>query len=136
MKKKNKQNEVVINDANDLIQDNQNNSDLVSTNSQTNRNQSLFGNPNPEVWKEENKEVLVAKQNKAKKTNKKAKEIKNNQTQKSNVFKKFFLGIGKEFERVTWTSRKKLAFGFLITIVVVVFFAIIFTLISVGVTSI
>lgn len=91
---------------------------------------------NPEVWEEIDnleKETIV-KESKPKTKKKTDKQIKA-KTKKTNGFKKLFFGVGKEFERVTWTTKKELASSFLITLVVVAFFAIIFTVISLLITG-
>ncbi|MDE7099830.1 MAG: preprotein translocase subunit SecE, partial [Malacoplasma sp.] len=62
------------------------------------------------------------------------KEAKLNKAKKENKFKKFFFGVGKEFQRITWTPKKELASSFLVIIVVIVFFGVIFTLIGLALT--
>ena len=86
-------------------------------------NKGLFGSPIPQENPEKEKVVVDLK-----------KEAKIKNGKKENRFKKFFFGVGKEFERISWTSRKELASSFLITIVVVCFFGVIFTLISIAIT--
>ncbi|RXY97089.1 preprotein translocase subunit SecE [Malacoplasma penetrans] len=106
--------------------------ELLSNGSET----ELDYESNQEVWEEVDsleKETIV-KESKSKTKNKKDKQIKA-KTKKTNGFKKLFFGVGKEFERVTWTTKKELASSFLITLVVVAFFAIIFTVISLLITG-
>ncbi|MBD5446149.1 MAG: preprotein translocase subunit SecE [Mycoplasma sp.] len=50
---------------------------------------------------------------------------------KKHKWKKFFYGIGKEFGRVSWLNRKEIGTSFAIVLVVVIFFALIFTGISI-----
>lgn len=91
---------------------------------------------NQNVWEEidslEKKETIVKREPKVKHKIDKPKKDKN---KKMNSLKKLFFGVGKEFERVTWTTKKELASSFLITLVVVCFFAIIFTVISLLITG-
>lgn len=58
-----------------------------------------------------------------------AKQIK--KEKKESKFKKFFYGVGKEFERTTWTSKSKLVSDFFVVLAIVVILAVIFTLIGV-----
>lgn len=58
-----------------------------------------------------------------------AKQIK--KEKKESKFKKFFYGVGKEFERTTWTSKSKLVSDFFVVLTIVVILAVIFTLIGV-----
>ena len=104
---------------------------------QTNSESELELRSNPELWEEVDnleKEELVtdSRETNRRKNNE---QIKIKKPKKINGFKKLFFGVGKEFERVTWTSKKELATSFLITLVVVAFFAIIFTLIGLGLNS-
>ncbi|MDE5553321.1 MAG: preprotein translocase subunit SecE [Malacoplasma sp.] len=50
---------------------------------------------------------------------------------KKHKWKKFFYGIGKEFGRVSWLNKKEIGTSFAIVLVVVIFFALIFTGISI-----
>lgn len=70
------------------------------------------------VYVENNKENLKIKKNK----------------NKSNKWKKFFYGIGKEFGRISWINKKEIGTSFAIVLVVIIFFALIFTGISVLMT--
>lgn len=88
------------------------------------KNKSLFDNNNNQNEIEKKEKIVVDLK----------KESKLNKAKKENKFKKFFFGIGKEFQRVTWTSKKELASNFLIIIVVIVFFGVIFTLIGLALT--
>lgn len=99
---------------------------------------SVNKNSSEDVWGDE--EIVVEKKkHKKEKSNKKDKKSPKEETknkEKKHLFKKFFYGVGKEFERVTWTSKKDLALNFLVILVVITFFAIIFTLITLGITNI
>ncbi|MDE5767164.1 MAG: preprotein translocase subunit SecE [Malacoplasma sp.] len=86
------------------------------------KNKGLFGN---NQIKEEKREKIVVDLKK---------EAKLNKAKKENKFKKFFFGVGKEFQRITWTPKKELASSFLVIIVVIVFFGVIFTLIGLALT--
>lgn len=68
-------------------------------------------------------------------TSKKEKEFKKEKSKK-HTFKRYFYGVGKEFERISWTSKKTLFSNFLVVIVVVAFFALIFTGITIGIVAI
>lgn len=46
-------------------------------------------------------------------------------------FRKFFFGVGKEFKRISWISKKELFNNFLIVVFLIVVFALIFTGISI-----
>lgn len=46
---------------------------------------------------------------------------------KTNKFKKFFYGVGKEFERTSWTTKSKLMSDFFVVIIIVLILAAIFT---------
>lgn len=70
----------------------------------------------------ENKEKIVLE--------KKPKKIKNN-IEKKSKFKSFFYGVGKEFERTSWTSKSKLVSDFFIVLVIVLILAAIFTAIAI-----
>lgn len=103
------------------------------------QNEEVLANDNnqktvtEDIWGDEE---IVVEDRKAKKEKNKVKKEKKNKSEKKHVFKKFFYGVGKEFERVSWTSKKDLALNFLTILVVVTFFAVIFTLISIGITHI
>lgn len=55
---------------------------------------------------------------------------------KKHTFKRYFYGVGKEFERVSWTPKKTLFSNFIVVVVVVTFFALIFTGVTIGITLI
>lgn len=93
---------------------------------------SVNKNSSEDVWGDE--EIVLEK--KKHKKDKKSPKEKTKNKEKKHLFKKFFYGVGKEFERVTWTSKKDLALNFLVILVVITFFAIIFTLITLGITNI
>ncbi len=42
-------------------------------------------------------------------------------------FKKFFYGVGKEFERTSWTTKSKLVSDFFVVVIIVLILAAIFT---------
>lgn len=67
--------------------------------------------------------------------NKKEKKVKKEKVKKY-TFKRYFYGVGKEFERITWTPKKTLFSSFLVVVVVVTFFALIFTGVTLGVVAI
>lgn len=56
--------------------------------------------------------------------------------EKKYTFRRYFYGVGKEFERVTWTPKKTLFTNFVVVLVVITFFAIIFTGVTIGITLI
>ena len=84
------------------------------------KNKGLFGNGNSQIKEEKREKIVVDLK----------KEAKLDKAKKENKFKKFFFGVGKEFQRITWTPKKELASSFLVIIVVIVFFGVIFTLIG------
>ena len=88
------------------------------------KNKGLFGNGNSQIKEEKREKIVVDLK----------KEAKLNKAKKENKFKKFFFGVGKEFQRITWTPKKELASSFLVIIVVIVFFGVIFTLIGLALT--
>ncbi len=49
------------------------------------------------------------------------------QTKKFKKFKKFFYGVGKEFERTSWTTKSKLVSDFFVVVIIVLILAAIFT---------
>ncbi len=53
---------------------------------------------------------------------------------KKQTFRRYFYGVGKEFERITWTSKRSLFSSFIVVVVILTFFSIIFTLITLGIT--
>lgn len=71
----------------------------------------------------ENKEKIIQE--------KKPKKIKNNLAKKDSKFKSFFYGVGKEFERTSWTPKSKLVSDFFIVLVIVLILAAIFTAIAI-----
>ncbi|MDE5949340.1 MAG: preprotein translocase subunit SecE [Malacoplasma sp.] len=88
------------------------------------KNKGLFGNGNSQIKEEKREKIVVDLK----------KEAKLDKAKKENKFKKFFFGVGKEFQRITWTPKKELASSFLVIIVVIVFFGVIFTLIGLALT--
>lgn len=56
---------------------------------------------------------------------KKTKEAKD--SDKPSKFKTFFYGIGKEFERTSWTTKRKVFSDFFVVVIIVVLLAAIFT---------
>lgn len=46
-------------------------------------------------------------------------------------FRRFFFGVGKEFKRISWISKKEMFNNFLIVVFLIVIFALIFTGISI-----
>ena len=88
------------------------------------KNKSLFGGSDNQIKEEKREKIVVDLK----------KEAKLSKAKKENKFKKFFFGVGKEFQRITWTPKKELASSFLIIIVVIVFFGVIFTLIGLALT--
>lgn len=64
------------------------------------------------------------------------KKLKKKQRQKKYTFRKYFYGVGKEFERIAWTSKKNLLTSFVVVIVVVAFFALVFTGVTLGILAI
>ena len=88
------------------------------------KNKGLCGNGNSQIKEEKREKIVVDLK----------KEAKLDKAKKENKFKKFFFGVGKEFQRITWTPKKELASSFLVIIVVIVFFGVIFTLIGLALT--
>lgn len=71
----------------------------------------------------ENKEKVIQEKNKKiKKSLNKKKESK---------FKSFFYGVGKEFERTSWTPKNKLVSDFFVVLIIVLILAAIFTAIAI-----
>lgn len=62
---------------------------------------------------------------------KKPKKVKNNLEKKQSKFKSFFYGVGKEFERTSWTTKTKLVSDFFIVLLIVLILAAIFTAIAI-----
>lgn len=58
------------------------------------------------------------------------KEKEKNKVKKNSKWRKFFYGVGKEFGRVTWSHKKEVGTNFAIVLAVILFFALIFTGIS------
>ncbi|MEF9984938.1 MAG: preprotein translocase subunit SecE [Malacoplasma sp.] len=46
-------------------------------------------------------------------------------------FRRFFFGVGKEFKRISWISKKEMFNNFFIVVFLIVIFALIFTGISI-----
>lgn len=67
------------------------------------------------------KKEIIVKQSKQKK-------IKKNYGEH---FRRFFFGIGKEFKRISWISKKEIFNNFFIVVFLIVIFALIFTGISI-----
>lgn len=74
--------------------------------------------------KNKKEELLVSKKQK-----------KEKQSAKSQ-FKRFFYGVGKEFERTSWTKKQELTYSFFITLIVLFVLALIFTAIAIGINQI
>lgn len=71
----------------------------------------------------ENKEKIVQE--------KKPKKLDKNLNKKESKFKSFFYGVGKEFERTSWTTKSKLVSDFFIVLIIVLILAAIFTAIAI-----
>lgn len=67
---------------------------------------------------------------------KKEKITKSKKNPKKHYIKKYFFGVAKEFERITWVDRKTLFTNFLVVLVIMVFFALIFTGVTIAINSI
>ncbi|WP_412032270.1 preprotein translocase subunit SecE [Malacoplasma muris] len=76
-------------------------------------------------------EIIVTKKNKREDLNNDDKQIdpfaSETQTKKFKKFKKFFYGVGKEFERTSWTTKSKLVSDFFVVVIIVLILAAIFT---------
>lgn len=81
------------------------------------------------------KEIVITSKKEVVVSQKKKTKTKKEKKPKKYFFKKLFLGIGKEFERVTWTSKRDLLHSFIIVIVIVLFFALIYTGITIAIVS-
>lgn len=62
---------------------------------------------------------------------KKPKKIRKNLEKKESKFKSFFYGVGKEFERTSWTTKGKLVSDFFVVLIIVLILAAIFTAIAI-----
>lgn len=71
----------------------------------------------------------MAKEKIVKSINKIQKEKKEEKIKKYS-FRKFFFGVGKEYKRITWLTKKQLFYNFMIAIAIIIIFAAIFTGIS------
>ncbi len=83
--------------------------------------------------KKEKKQKLTKEEKKAKKAEKKAKKEAN--PEKYYKVRRLFFGIGKEFLRISWISKNKILYYFLITVFVVVVLAAIFSVITYVITA-
>lgn len=71
-----------------------------------------------------------------KKETKEERKLRKKHKVKKYTFRKYFYGVGKEFERISWTSRKNLVSSFIVVIVVITFFALVFTGVTLGILAI
>lgn len=95
-----------------------------------------LGNSNDKQEIEVTTKEKIVKTKDEEKKDKKLKKIEKKYKQKKHTFKKYFYGVGKEFERVTWTSKKNLFTSFMVVVVVVIFFSLVFFGVTYGITAI
>lgn len=99
---------------------NKENQELVLTDIYTN-------DEDVQITQEERVETIVEDKNK--------KKVKKNKVKKqcfSLKLKTFFFGLGKEFERMSWTSKSDLIKNFIVVICIVVILTAIFTGVGIG----
>ncbi|GMO15770.1 MAG: hypothetical protein Ta2E_06850 [Mycoplasmoidaceae bacterium] len=63
-------------------------------------------------------------------TKDKVKKVKTAEDKAAYKTKRWFFGLGKEFNRITWTPKKKMLINFVVVIGITVFFVLLFLLID------
>lgn len=86
--------------------------------------------------KNNTKETVVKDKEKDQEREKKLKKAEKKYKPKKYILRKYFYGVGKEFERVTWTSKKSLFTNFVVIVIVVLFFSLVFFGVTYGITAI